>query len=100
MHVLGHSCIFKLVGGVSDSRAKKICDELVFLVKDMWTSRILRYGKNDVNGFTLVMVCEYVDDLSEFMLGLTGFKESCAMKSPFCYMNYLQLYTRANFFET
>ena len=100
MHVLGHSCIFKLVGGVSDSRAKKICDELVFLVKDMWTSRILRYGENDVNGFTLVMVCEYVDDLSEFMLGLTGFKESCAMKSPFCYMNYLQSYTRANFFET
>ncbi|RIB07855.1 hypothetical protein C2G38_2213195 [Gigaspora rosea] len=38
MHVLGHSHIYKHVGGITKLRAREMCDELVCLVKDMWSS--------------------------------------------------------------
>jgi ribonucleotide reductase beta subunit family protein with ferritin-like domain len=99
MHVRGHSYIYKLFGNVTEPRARRICSDLVFLVKDMWTSRILKYGDNNVNGFTLEMVCEYVDYLEEMMLNFTGFSNEKTKKNPFKYMNYISTYTRANFFE-
>src|SRR6185437_8090587 len=100
MHVLGHSHIYKLVGGVTKSRAREMCEELVCLVKDMWSSRIFCSGKNDVNGFTLRMIHGYIDNLSGYMLWLTGFANNQPdTESQFRYMDYLTSYTRANFFE-
>ncbi|CAG8516907.1 25803_t:CDS:2 [Gigaspora rosea] len=68
MHVLGHSHIYKHVGGITKLRAREMCDELVCLVKDMWSSSIFCFSKNNVNGFTLKMIHSYIDDLSEYML--------------------------------
>lgn len=99
MHVRGHSYIYKLVGTVTKTRAKEICSNLVFIVKDMWNSRIMRYGENDVNGFTMTMVEEYIDHLEETMLRFTGFSTENTKRNPFKYMEYIKSYTRANFFE-
>jgi ribonucleoside-diphosphate reductase subunit M2 len=99
MHVRGHSYIYQLFGNVTETRARKICDDLIFLVKDMWNSRILKYGDNNVNGFTLEMVYEYIDHLEEMILSFTGFSNENTKKNPFKYMDYIKTYTRANFFE-
>ncbi|CAG8844614.1 22672_t:CDS:2, partial [Racocetra persica] len=53
MHVSGHFYVYKIIGGVSKPRAKEIYSKLVDCVKNMWETRILSNGKNEVNGFTL-----------------------------------------------